>query len=440
MISLKEFKSKIKTDENLRNKIKEKIKNKINISNDNLEAAVRSYYEDPVYIDEETADFIADTWAHGHSFFCYNSDSADALSSCCFTKDTFVKVKLSSDNNSHVLTFEELYNYIKKYTDTKIETIGSDGSWKSCKIIKLPCRPVYKIQLKNGSVLKCSDNHIHPTQRGDVSTIDLVVGDSLKVFMSKDMQSYTTVISIERIDYKDDIYCFEMEDKNDPYFVLENGILTHNCRLRNAIDENIFSYTLGAGGIQTGSKKVITMNINRITQDWYNKARDKMSLAEYVTVIAKRIHKYLTAWNAWLWDLYDSGLLTVYSAGFISLDKQFLTLGVNGFMEGAEFLKSVNSKEYPNMEIWDSNESYKKYAKDILETVKKLNAAERENKEEKVYKISIDNKVFEIPLGTTLKVLNNETNETVECSIDDIMKNEDLYSIDEKDLRLYRKK
>ena len=109
-------------------------------------------------------------------------------------------------------------------------------------------------------------------------------------------------------------------------------------------------------------------------------------------------------------------------------------------MEGAEFLKSVNSKEYPNMEIWDSNESYKKYAKDILETVKKLNAAERENKDEKVYKISIDNKVFEIPLGTTLKVLNNETNETVECSIDDIMKNEDLYSIDEKDLRLYRKK
>ena len=66
------------------------------------------------------------------------------------------------------------------------------------------------------------------------------------------------------------------------------------------------------------------MNINRITQDWYNKARDKMSLAEYVTVIAKRIHKYLTAWNAWLWDLYDSGLLTVYSAGFISLDKILL--------------------------------------------------------------------------------------------------------------------
>ena len=280
------------------------------------------------YKDEETADFIADAWAHGHSFFCYNSDSADALSSCCFTKDTFVKVKLSSDSIVHILTFEELYDYIKKYTDTKIETIGSDGSWKSCKVIKLPCRPVYKIQLKNGSVLKCSDNHIHPTQRGDVSTIDLVVGDSLKVFMSKDMQSYTTVISIDRIDYKDDIYCFEMEDKNDPYFVLENGILTHNCRLKNAIEENTFSYTLGAGGIQTGSKKVITMNINRITQDWYNKARDKMSLAEYVTVIAKRIHKYLTAWNAWLWDLYDSGLLTVYSAGFISLDKQILSLGI----------------------------------------------------------------------------------------------------------------
>ena len=34
------------------------------------------------YKDKEMADFTAEMWAEGHSFFLYNSDSADALSSC----------------------------------------------------------------------------------------------------------------------------------------------------------------------------------------------------------------------------------------------------------------------------------------------------------------------------------------------------------------------
>lgn len=34
------------------------------------------------YRDKEMADFTAEMWAEGHSFFLYNSDSADALSSC----------------------------------------------------------------------------------------------------------------------------------------------------------------------------------------------------------------------------------------------------------------------------------------------------------------------------------------------------------------------
>lgn len=43
--------------------------------------------------------------------------------------------------------------------------------------------------------------------------------------------------------------------------------LSSCCRLRNGIEENIFSYTLGAGGIMTGSKGVITLNLNRIVQN-----------------------------------------------------------------------------------------------------------------------------------------------------------------------------
>ena len=34
----------------------------------------------------------------------------------------------------------------------------------------------------------------------------------------------------------------------------------------------------------------------------------------------------------------DAGMLPVYDAGFISLDKQFLTIGINGMVEAAEYI------------------------------------------------------------------------------------------------------
>ena len=36
--------------------------------------------------------------------------------------------------------------------------------------------------------------------------------------------------------------------------------------------------------------------------------------------------------------MYEAGLLPVYSNGFISLNKQYLTIGLNGLNQAAEFL------------------------------------------------------------------------------------------------------
>ena len=136
----------------------------------------------------------------------------------------------------------------------------------------------------------------------------------------------------------------------------------------------------------TGSKKVITLNINRIVQNWFNEEinkkykRNRRSLAEYITEITNRVHKYLEAWNDHLWDMYNCGLLTVYNAGYIDLDKQYLTVGFNGFIEGAEFLKSVEEyvpAQYQHLEIRPDNDAYKKYAYDILTTIKNLNTEHR---------------------------------------------------------------
>lgn len=206
-----------------------------------------------------------------------------------------------------------------------------------------------------------------------VETMNLLWDKDTHEYVDKEMADFTA----------------EMWAEGHSFFLYNSDsadALSSCCRLKNAIEENVFSYTLGAGGIETGSKKVITLNINRIVQNWFNEEvnkkykRNRLSLAQYIANIVSRVHKYLEAWNDHLWDMKSSGLLTVYDAGFIDLDKQYLTVGFNGFIEGAEFLASMNDfipDKYKNLEIRPDNEAYKNYAKDILGTIKELNVAHR---------------------------------------------------------------
>ena len=124
------------------------------------------------------------------------------------------------------------------------------------------------------------------------------------------------------------------------------------CRLRNEISENDFSYSLGAGGVATGSKNVITININRMTQT-------NVPLED----IIQRVQKYQVAFNDHFEDWEQKGLLPVYTSGVITLDKQFSTIGVNGILEAAEFL---------GIEI-SNNLEYREYLKNVLGTIKSLN-------------------------------------------------------------------
>lgn len=125
--------------------------------------------------------------------------------------------------------------------------------------------------------------------------------------------------------------CAEEMAKGLSFFVYESksvDSLASCCRLRNELSDNTFSYTLGAGGVSTGSIQVITLNMNRLVQQ-----KDHT-----VSYIVKRVHKYLLAHRAVIEDYMNSGLLPAYTAGFINLDKQFLTVGINGMLEASEFL------------------------------------------------------------------------------------------------------
>lgn len=61
--------------------------------------------------------------------------------------------------------------------------------------------------------------------------------------------------------------------------------------------------------------------------------------------------------------MYKAGLLPVYSAGFISLNKQYLTIGLNGLNQAAEFL-GIKCND---------NEDYQKFCQFIFSTVKEQN-------------------------------------------------------------------
>lgn len=159
----------------------------------------------------------------------------------------------------------------------------------------------------------------------------------------------------------------EMYSKGHSFFTyISDSVdsLSSCCRVRNEIQENEFSYTLGAGGVSTGSKGVMTININRLVQ---NAVKNRIDISDAVTEQVEKIHKYLLAYNDIIYDFYNGGLLPVYEAGYISLDRQYLTIGINGFVEGAEFL---------GIDI-SPNEDYYKYGEMILKPIYELNKRDK---------------------------------------------------------------
>lgn len=151
----------------------------------------------------------------------------------------------------------------------------------------------------------------------------------------------------------------EMYSKGHSFFTYTSDSadsLSSCCRLRNEVSDNQFSYSLGAGGIATGSKSVMTLNINRLVQDAVNKGYD---MIDYLRSQVQKVHKYQTAYNELLKGYLKDGLLTVYTAGFINLKKQYLTVGVNGVIEAAEFL---------GIKVSD-NPTYREFMQSILKTI-----------------------------------------------------------------------
>ncbi|MBQ8453003.1 MAG: anaerobic ribonucleoside-triphosphate reductase [Prevotella sp.] len=136
--------------------------------------------------------------------------------------------------------------------------------------------------------------------------------------------------------------------------------LSSCCRLRNEITDNGFSYTLGAGGVSTGSKSVLTINLNRCIQYAVNHDQDYL---EFLGHIIDLCHKVQLAYNENLKELQAHGMLPLFDAGYINIARQYLTIGINGLVEAAEFM---GLKITPN-------DDYQKFVQGILSLIEKYN-------------------------------------------------------------------
>lgn len=153
--------------------------------------------------------------------------------------------------------------------------------------------------------------------------------------------------------------CSELASKGASFFNYESDSvdsLASCCRLRNELQDNTFSYSLGAGGTQSGSLNVITININRLVQD---AVKQGVSIEDKLKEQVQKIHKYQIATKEYLKGYLESGMLDAYKEGYIDINKQFMTIGINGLLESAEFMGLT-----PN-----NNEDYKKFTSKLLSVI-----------------------------------------------------------------------
>ena len=181
-------------------------------------------------------------------------------------------------------------------------------------------------------------------------------------------------------DYKN--LCAEMYSKGHSFFTYISDSadsLASCCRLRNEMAENTFSPTSGLTGVKTGSCNVITLNINRLVQDWFNDYDERYfettgrhldrldvsftSFAEYLKPILERVYKYHIAYKTMLYEWEARGMYASSNGGYINIKDLFSTIGINGLNEAAEFL---------GLEV-SNNPAYIQFLQEVLGTIKEQN-------------------------------------------------------------------
>ena len=206
----------------------------------------------------------------------------------------------------------------------------------------------------------------------------------LKQVLTFPVETFAMVYDPETKDIIDKEYkdlCAEMYSEGHSFFTYISDSadsLASCCRLRNKLAENTFNPTSGLTGVETGSCNVITLNINRIIQDfakfesrgidYRQDIQDTWKVCEkcfkkYLTDILERVYKYHIAYKTMLYEQEDKKMFAASNGGYIHISKLYSTVGINGLNEAARFL---------GLEV-SNNKSYIEFLQLILGTIKEQN-------------------------------------------------------------------
>ena len=332
-------------------------------------------YKDDKFIDEGFARWCSDHNVDWNDSNFFISGDVTTLSNCCF--DGSQKVEVIVDGEPRVLSLAELYILSESSHNFNYMVKSWSNDYDMGKIIKLPRRKLYKIELEDGSEIMATDNHLFPVfentddefqYTGDKQVHDLSIYDCLiKHTDSGDILCRIT--SIEDYKSQDEyVYCFEMENTDKPYFVLANNIVTHNCRLLSDTSKlNAFINSIGGTALSIGSVKVNTINLQRIAYE----AKGDQEL--YLKILRKRTKlccKVLDVVRHIIKRNIEKGLLPNYCDGGVEMDKQYCTVGILGLFEVIEYFGLTYTDEFGYVYYTDEGIEFASKIFEVLNDVK----------------------------------------------------------------------
>ena len=105
------------------------------------------------------------------------------------------------------------------------------------------------------------------------------------------------------------------------------------------------------------------MQARRLRECIQYAVKNGINYLNYLEDVTELVHKVQIAYNENLKYLQAKGMLPLFDAGYINMSRQYLTIGVNGLVEAAEFM---------GIEISD-NKEYEKFTGDVLGMIEEKN-------------------------------------------------------------------
>lgn len=316
------------------------------------------------FVDEEFA-----RWCCVHNMLWYDSNfftsgDVNTLSNCCFDAAQVAEICSPLGQLSERNSFEKLY---AKYGGRLVHVKGMDNRAHPATIIQTNARKMYKVTLANGDILYCTDNHIHLTQRGDVKTYHLTLEDQLRHMKSP--TGYMQIKEIRRF-YSSGpyVYCFQMQDQTNPYFMLPNGVITHNCRLLSDTSKlSAFINSTGGTALSIGSVKVNTINLMHIAHET---GQDEEAYLKKLKEATELCCKILWVQRHTIKRNIEKGLLPNFCDGGIDLAKMYSTVGINACYEVMEYFGYIDTDEFGNVSYSQKADDFSKRILDTINEIK----------------------------------------------------------------------